>query len=165
MKEITVLFFVFWSLLLPLRLFAAENSGGNIAVASDGRLIGSAVAERMGRARYYLVYDRNGTFLRAVDNPNFGKRAGPQGRSAVDSITFDEKSVMTGGITSPSKGERGETWNDLSRFFGQNGVTVVVAEQFGDLIITEMKIRGIQCVGFRGTSEDAVRSIVQKKRQ
>jgi predicted Fe-Mo cluster-binding NifX family protein len=165
MKKITVLLFLFWSLIFPLRLFAAESSGGNIAVASDDKLNGSAVAERMGRARYYLVYDRNGRFLGAVDNPNFGKRTGPQGRSGVDSITFDDKGVMTGGINTPSKEERGGIWNDLSRFFAQNGVTVVAAEEFGDLIITELKSRGIECVAFRGTSEDAVRSIVQKKRQ
>jgi predicted Fe-Mo cluster-binding NifX family protein len=165
MKKITFLLFLFCSLLLPLRLFSAESPGGNIAVASDDKLNGSAVAERMGRARYYLVYDRNAKFLSAVDNPNFGKRTGPQGRSGVDSIAFDEKGVMTGGIATPSKEERGEIWNDLSRFFAQKGITVVVAQEFGNLIITELKSRGIECVGFRGTSEDAVRSIVQKKRQ
>jgi hypothetical protein len=42
-----------------------------------------------------------------------------------------------------SKEEKGETWNILSHFFTQNGVAVVVAEDFGDLIVTEMKSRGI----------------------
>jgi hypothetical protein len=76
-------------------------------------------------------------------------------------VRFD----VTGGITTPSKEEREEIWSDLSRFLAQNGITVVIAEEFGNLIITEMKNRGIECVGFRGTSEDAVKSIVHKKRQ
>ena len=62
------------------------------------RLPGATVADRMGRSPFYLLFDRQGNFIKAVGNPNFGKGSAVGGASAIDAIGFDEKGVMSGGI-------------------------------------------------------------------
>jgi hypothetical protein len=129
---------------------------GNIAVASNDKTPGAAVADRMGRSPFYLLFDREGNFLKTVGNPNFGKGPGSgRGASAIDSIGFDEKGAMTGGIPTPSREERDRTWSGFSDFFASNGIGVVVAEVFDDEIVRGMKERGIECVAFKGSSEEA----------
>ena len=117
---------------LALPLFAEENQQtGNIAVASSGKVPDSPVADRMGRAPFYLVFSREGTFLKAVENPNFGKRQGSGGASAIDSIGFDEKGVMTGGIVAPSQEERKQIWSGFTDFFARNGITLSLPKSSG----------------------------------
>ncbi len=158
---------VFVLLLAPLLLFAAEKAQtGNIAVASDEKTPGSPVSDRMGRSRFYLIYDAQGTFVKAVDNPNFGKgpRVG-EGQSAIDSIGFNDEGVMTGGLPTPSREERDQTWKGFRDFFARNGIAVVVAEQFGDEIVRTMKAGGVTCVAFKGGAEDAVGKVLQLQKQ
>ena len=162
MKRMLFFAFILVSFLAPLSLFAGENlRSGNIAVASNEKAPGSAVGERMGRTPFYLVYDSQGTFIKAIENPNFGKRGRPAGTSMVDSITFDDKGGMTGGIATPSREERQQTWNSFTNFFREKGITIIVAEEFGDEIVRGMKADGIECVAFKGNSDDAVQSIVK----
>ena len=113
-----------------------------------------------------MVSDAQGTFAKALDNPNFGKgpRVG-EGQSAVDSISFDQEGNMTGGFVAPSRGEREQIWKGFSDFFVQNGITVVVAEQFGDEIVRTMKTRGIACVEFKGGAQEAVGKVLQLQQQ
>lgn len=163
MKSTMFLVAVLVSFLMPLWVLADGRPPGYIAVASNEKAPGSAVGDRMGRTPFYLVYDSKGNFIKAIENPNFGKRERPVGvgASMVDSITFDEKGAMTGGLATPSREERQQTWNAFSKFFLQNGIWTVVAEEFGDEIIRDMKVAGIECVPFKGRSDDAVRSIVK----
>jgi hypothetical protein len=160
MKSMLSLVAVVALLLVSGLAFAAQT--GNIAVASTGKTPDSPVADRMGRTPFYLVFDPEGTFLKAIENPNFGKRQGPGGASAIDSISFDEKGVMSGGIVTPSRAEREQIWNGLTDVFAQNGITMAVAEEFGDDIVKGMKTRDIECVPFKGSSDEAVRSVVRK---
>lgn len=160
MKTARLLAMVCVSLLAPLLLSAGEQSG-NIAVASNEKAAGSPIADRMGRSPFYLIYDRDGTFIRATDNPNFGKRGVPGGMSAIDSIGFDEKGVMTGEVPTPSREERGQTWDGFTEFFRKNGITTVVAKEFGDEIVKGMKARAIKCVAFKGSAEQAVQSVIK----
>lgn len=141
---------------------AFAGQPGNIAVASDDKAPGSPVAERMGRSPFYLLFDGQGNFIKAVENPNFGKGPAAGGASAIDSVVFDEKGVMTGGIPTPSREERDRTWTGFSDFFTRNGIGVVVAEVFGDEIVQGMKAKGIECVAFKGSAERAVERIVKK---
>jgi predicted Fe-Mo cluster-binding NifX family protein len=155
------------ALLLAPSLFAAEKpQAGNIAVASDEKKPGSPVADRMGRSRFYLIYDAHGKFVKAMDNPNFdkGPRAG-DGQSAIDSIGFNDKGVMTGGLPTPSREERDQTWKGFSDFFARNSITVVVAGQFGYEIVRAMKAGGVTCVEFKGKAKDAVGKVVQLQKQ
>jgi predicted Fe-Mo cluster-binding NifX family protein len=140
---------------------AFADHPGNIAVASNDKNPGSPVAERMGRSRLYLIYDGKGTFIKTTENPNFGKRERPEGTSMVDSLSFDETGVMTGGFATPSRDERQQTWDGFTDVFRQNGVTIVVAEDFGEEIVRGMRDRGIECFAFKGSAEQAVQSAIK----
>jgi hypothetical protein len=150
-------------LLMTGPAFAGQT--GNIAVASNDKAPGAPVADRMGRSPFYLLFDRQGNFMKAVENPNFGKGPAAGGTSAIDSVGFDEKGVMTGGITTPSREERDITWTGFSDFFARNGIRVVVAEVFGDEIVRGMNTRGIECVAFKGSAQEAVGHIVKESRR
>jgi predicted Fe-Mo cluster-binding NifX family protein len=167
MKKAGFFVIVFVLLLAPLLLFAGENArAGNIAVASDEKAPGSPVSDRMGRSRFYLIYDARGAFIKAADNSNFGKGGRPSGeKSAIDSISFDQQGNMTGGFTAPSRQEREQIWKGFSDFFVQNGIAVVVAEQFVDEVVRTMKTRGIACVEFKGRAQEAVGKVLQLQQQ
>jgi len=167
MKKTGFFVIVFTLLLAPVLLFAGETArAGNIAVASDEKAPGSPVSDRMGHSRFYLIYDTQGAFIKAADNPNFGKGGRPSGgASAIDSISFDQQGNMTGGFTAPSREERERIWKGFSDFFMQNGIAVVVAEQFGDEIVRSMKTRGITCVEFKGGAQEAVGKVLQLQQQ
>ena len=154
-------------LLTPLLLFAGEKQHtANIAVAADEKTPGSNVSDRMGHSRLYLIYDAQGTFLKAVDNPNFGKGPGiGEGKSAIDSISFDNNGLMTGGISTPSREQREQMWKGFRDFFTGNGISIVVAGQFGGEIVRAMKDQGITCVEFNGKVEDSIRKILQLRKQ
>ena len=136
---------------------AGEKSMGKIAVASDGKTITEPVGFRMGQSSFYLLFDGQGEFLEAIDSPfknAGGNAAGRSGKSALDSLRFDEKGGLIGGIETLPKEDREKVWNSLMDFLMSKGVMVVVAEQFGYEIIREMKERGITCIEFRGKSVD-----------
>jgi predicted Fe-Mo cluster-binding NifX family protein len=139
---------------------AGEKSVGRIAVASDGKAITDPVGFRMGRSSYYLLFDGQGKFLEAIDNPfkdAGGNAAGGSGKSALDSLRFDEKGGLIGGVETPPKEGREKVWNSWLDFLTSKGVTVVVAEQFGYEIIREMKERGITCIEFKGKTVDGAK--------
>jgi len=155
---------LFLGLLWSLAASAAEKSMGKIAVASDEKTVTSPVGFRMGRSSFYLLFDGKGKFLEAVENPfkdAGGNAAGRSGKSALDSLRFDEKGGLTGGVETLSRDEREKIWNSMLGFLSSKGITVVVAEQFGYEIIREMKERGITCLEFKGRTVDAVKKALQ----
>ena len=146
----------------PLAVPAGEQSVGKIAVASDGKTITEPVGFRMGGSSYYLLFDGQGKFLEAIDNPfkdAGGNAAGRSGKSAFDSLRFDEKGGLIGEVETPPKEEREKVWNSLMDFLASKGVTIVVAEQFGYEIIREMRERGITCIEFKGKSVDGAEKV------
>jgi hypothetical protein len=150
--------------LVPLAASAGEKSMGKIAVASDGKNIMEPVGFRMGQSSFYLLFDGQGRFLEAIDNPfknAGGNAAGRSGKSAVDSLRFDEKGGLIGGVETLPKEEREKIWSSMLGFLTSKGVTVVVAEQFGYEIVRAMKEKGIACVEFKGSSTDAVKKAQQ----
>jgi hypothetical protein len=160
MKSILILVALVALLLMTGPAFAGQP--GNIAVASNDETPGAPVADRMGRSPFYLLFDGQGNFMKAVENPNFGKGPAAGGTSAIDSVGFDEKGVMTGGITTASRDERDRTWTGFSDFFTRNAIRVVVAEVFGDEIVRGMKMRGIECVAFKGSAQEAAGHIAKE---
>ncbi len=150
--------------LVPLAASAGEKSMGKIAVASDGKTITEPVGFRMGQSSFYLLFDGQGQFLEAIDNPfknAGGNAAGRSGKSALDSLRVDEKGGLIGGVETLPKEEREKIWNSMLDFLMSKGVTVVVAEQFGYEIVRAMKEKGITCVEFKGRSVDAVKRAQQ----
>lgn len=158
MKKMMILILVL-AVMGPLVVSAGEKGAGIIAVSSDGKTITDPVGFRMGRSSYYLLFDGQGKFLEAIDNPfkdAGANAAGRSGKSAVDSLRFDEKGGLIGGVETPPKEEREKVWNSLMDFLTSKGVTIVVAEQFGYEIVRAMKEKGITCVEFKGRSIDGV---------
>ena len=163
MKKWMILFLVA-ALMGPLAVSAGEKNTGKIAVASDEQAVTGQVGFRMGRSAFYLLFDGNGKFLEAIGNPfkdAGGNAAAKSGKSALDSLRFDEKGGLTGGIETPSREDRNKIWNSLMGFLSSKGITVVVAEQFGYEIVKEMKERGIACIEFKGQAVDAVKKALQ----
>ena len=164
MKKRIIWWLPFPVLIGPLAAYASEKNMGKIAVASDERSVTGQVAFRMGQSSYYLLFDEKGIFQEAIENPfkdAGGNAAGRSGKSALDSLRFDEKGGLAGGIATPSKEERDKIWNSLLGFLKSKGIMVVVAEQFGYEIIREMKEKGITFFEFKGRSVDAVEKALQ----
>ena len=164
MKKCMILLILLLAFMGPLGASAGEKSKGKIAVASDGKNITKPVAFRMGQSSFYLLFDGQGQFLEAIENPfknAGGNAAGRSGKSALDSLRFDEKGGVTGGVETLPKEEREKIWNSMLGFLTSKGITVVVAEQFGYEIVRAMKENGITCVEFKGSSIDAVKKAQQ----
>ena len=47
-----------------------SKSSNRIAVAAVGDSVTSEISMRAGRAPYYLVFDKNGVFLKSLENPS-----------------------------------------------------------------------------------------------
>ena len=148
------------TVLLLVSVSALAEEKDKIAVATDEKAASAPVSNRMGRSLFYLLFDAQGRFVEAIENPfrNDGRR--PQG-SMVDSLSFDEKGTVTGRIATPSRDERDKLWNTMFRFFAQKRIKVIVAEEFGDEIVKGFKAQGINCVAFKGRAEDAARKVLQ----
>jgi predicted Fe-Mo cluster-binding NifX family protein len=80
----------------------------------------------------------------------------------IDSLTFDDKGVLSGGgFTPPSREERDKVWDAMFNFFAQWRIKVIVAQEFGDEIIRGFKAHGIRCVAHKGSAEEAVKKALQ----
>jgi predicted Fe-Mo cluster-binding NifX family protein len=74
-------------------------------------------------------------------------------------ILFDEKGKLIEAIDNPYK-EGGSAGIPVADFLASKGVTVVVAEGFGDRIVEVMKSKGIRAVAFKGSVEEAVKKVL-----
>ena len=75
-------------------------------------------------------------------------------------LLFDEKGKLTETITNPYK-EAGSSGIAVADFLAGKGVTIVVAEGFGDRIVQVMKGKGIRAVAFKGSAEEAIKKVLQ----
>ena len=75
-------------------------------------------------------------------------------------LLFDEKGKLTEVITNPYK-EAGNSGIAVADFLAGKGVTIVVAEGFGDRIVQVMKSKGIRAVAFKGSAEEAIKKVLQ----
>lgn len=64
------------------------KSSNNIAIAVVGDSINSKISSISGRAPYYLIFDRNGVFLKSIKNPALGYRRGAS--SGVINLLLEE---------------------------------------------------------------------------
>jgi len=71
-------------------------------------------------------------------------------------LLFDEKGKLIEAVDNPYK-EGGSAGIPVADFLASKGVTVVVAEYFGDRIVQLMKDKGIRAVAFKGSAEEAVK--------
>lgn len=73
-----------------------SKSSAKIAVAAVGNSETSKISDKAGRAPYYLIFDCNGVFIKAIKNPAQGQRGGAS--SAVANLLVKEsvKTVIAG---------------------------------------------------------------------
>jgi predicted Fe-Mo cluster-binding NifX family protein len=83
------------------------------------------------------------------------KQAGP----SLFFLIFDGKGNLIETIANPYKGGGGGI--AVADFLAGKGVTIVVAQEFGNRIIEVMKGKGIRAVAFTGTAEEAVKKALQ----
>ena len=150
------------SFLIPVLALAEESD--RIAIAANGKTSGAPVSDRTGRSPFYLIYDEQGKFVAAIDNPFQNNRPRPRG-SMIDSLTFDEKGALTGGISTPTREERDKIWDAMFSFFAQWRIKVIVAQEFGDEIIRAFKAHGIRCVSYKGSAEEALKKASQSAKK
>jgi predicted Fe-Mo cluster-binding NifX family protein len=149
------------AILLLTPVLASAEAQDKIAIATDEKGPNVPVSDRMGRSPFYLIYDGQGKFVAAIDNPFKNNQSRPAG-SMIDSLTFDDKGVLTGGgFIPPSRDERDKIWDAMFSFFAQWGIKVIVAQEFGDEIIWGFKAHGIRCVAYKGSAEEAVKKALQ----
>jgi predicted Fe-Mo cluster-binding NifX family protein len=80
----------------------------------------------------------------------------PQAGLSPFFFLFDEKGKLIEAIENPYK-EGGSAGIPVADFLAGKGVTIVVAEGFGDRIVEVMKSKGIRAVAFKGSVEEAVK--------
>jgi predicted Fe-Mo cluster-binding NifX family protein len=73
-----------WVLLLMMSVPALAQAIKSpvIAVAANGNTVSASVGNQLGRSPYFLLFDAQGAFLEAANNPN--KDAGNAGIPTVD---------------------------------------------------------------------------------
>ena len=86
---------------------------------------------------------------------SISKQAGP----APFFLIFDGKGKLIETIANPFK--EGGGGIAVADFLAGKGVTIVVAQGFGDKIVQVMKDKGIKAVAFKGTVEEAVKKVLK----
>jgi predicted Fe-Mo cluster-binding NifX family protein len=85
------------------------------------------------------------------------KQAGPSPFFQI----FDGKGKLIETIANPYK--EGGGGIAVADFLAGKGVTIVVAQGFGDKIVQVMKGKGIKAVAFKGSVGEAVKKVLQSK--
>jgi predicted Fe-Mo cluster-binding NifX family protein len=75
-------------------------------------------------------------------------------------MIFDSEGKLMDVIDNPFKGENGGAGPSAANFLGDKGVTVVIAENFGNKMVNAMKSKGIEFYKFKGMAGDAVKEIL-----
>ena len=83
------------------------------------------------------------------------KQAGP----SPFFLIFDGKGKLIETIANPYK--EGGGGIAVADFLASKGVTIVVAQEFGDKIVQVMKGKGIKAVAFKGSVEEAVKKVLK----
>jgi predicted Fe-Mo cluster-binding NifX family protein len=85
------------------------------------------------------------------------KQAGPSPFFQI----FDGKGKLIETIANPFK--EGGGGIAVADFLAGKGVTIVVAQGFGDKIVQVMKDKGMKAVAFKGSVGEAVKKVLQSK--
>ena len=83
----------------------------------------------------------------------------PQAGLSPFFLLFDEKGKLIEAVDNPYK-EGGSAGIPVADFLASKGVTIIVAEGFGDRIVEVMKSKGIRAVAFKGSVEEAVKKVL-----
>ena len=102
-----------------------------------------------GHSPFFLLYDSNGKFLEAIDNPY--KTKGGAGEAVADFLAnMGVKIVVAESFGGPL----------LVSDLPAKGIAVVVVEYSGTSMLEAMKEKGMKAVAFNGSAKDAVKKVL-----
>ncbi|MBN2426557.1 MAG: hypothetical protein JXR46_03415 [Calditrichaceae bacterium] len=103
------------------------NPSDKIAVAAVGNKIDSEISMNAGRAPFYLIFDENGTFVKAVKNP--GQESGRRASLQVVQLLLDEscKTVIAGKFGQKMKNQLKS--NNI-KYYEDEGTAINVVKTF-----------------------------------
>jgi len=78
-------------------------------------------------------------------------------------MIFDSEGKLMDVIDNPYKNASGSAGSSAANFLGGKGVTVVVAESFGNKMTNAMKSRSIKFIEFKGKADAAVQEVLKRK--
>ena len=79
-------------LVMSASLFAQQSKSDMIAVAANGKTVSASVSSQAGRSPFFLLFDKQGAFVEAVDNPY--KDAGTAGILTLDFLASKGAKVL-----------------------------------------------------------------------
>jgi predicted Fe-Mo cluster-binding NifX family protein len=80
-------------------------------------------------------------------------------------LIFDGSGKFLEAIDNPYKTSKGGAGTSVVPFLAQKGVTVVVAGEFGRNMLDAMKSKGIKSLEFKGSAEEALKKVLEAKKQ
>jgi len=82
-------------------VLAQQNKSEMIAVAASNKTVSASVSSQAGLSPFFLLFDKQGTFVEAVDNP-YAKDAGRAGIPTVDFLAGKGVKVLVAGSFGPN---------------------------------------------------------------
>lgn len=79
-------------------------------------------------------------------------------------LIFDSANSLLEVLDNPYKDTGRRAGPSVATFLAQNGVTFVIAGQFGDNMIQAMKGKGIEYLEFRGSAESALDKVLEVRK-
>jgi predicted Fe-Mo cluster-binding NifX family protein len=144
-KVVSVTLAVLW--LASGIAFAGQKE--KIAIAANGRTPTASVGIQAGRSPFFLLFDRKGKFVEAIDNPY--KAKGGAGEAVADLLAdMGVKIVVAESFGGPL----------LVSELPAKGVAVMVAEYSGTSMLEAMKEKGMKAVAFNGSVKKAVKKVL-----
>jgi predicted Fe-Mo cluster-binding NifX family protein len=105
----------------------------------------------------------SGLIAVSVDEKTQPTNVSTQAARCAYYMIFDSKGKLLDVIDNPFTEESGGAGTSAANFLGSKGVTVVVAERFGNKMVNAMKSKGIEFFEFKGRAGDAVKEALKPK--
>lgn len=80
-------------------------------------------------------------------------------------LIFDETGALLEAVQNPYKAARKKASASVVPFLAQKGVTMIVAGEFGENMLQNMKRPGIKALEFRGSVEGAIKMAMESRKQ
>ncbi|MCK4738769.1 MAG: hypothetical protein KAT46_02365 [Deltaproteobacteria bacterium] len=105
----------------------------------------------------------SGLIAVSVDGKTQGANVSSKAARSAYYMIFDNKGKLLDVIGNPVKNAGGEAGPSAANFLSNKGVTIVVAETFGNKMINSMKTKGIKFIEFKGTAGEAIKEVLKLK--
>ena len=96
----------------------------------------------------------------ASNNKNATSNVGTIAGRSPYYLIFDNTGKLVEVIENPFKDVRGGAGPSTANFLAEKGVTIVIAETFGDKMVNAMENKGMNHFQFKGTVKDVVKKVL-----